>query len=88
MNNYQIRMYLVNLRQKEGLTQYRVAAKMDVCHQHYNRIENGVIGNAIQFKTLCALSKALNISIKDICEEEANYQKSLNKREEPFGVNK
>lgn len=72
-----IRMYLVHARQKLGYSQYRVASKMGVCHQHYNRIENGVIGKDIQFRTIYALSAALAIPLRVICKEEIKYQKTL-----------
>ena len=78
-----IRMYLVNSRQKLGLSQNQVAKRMGACHQHYNRIENGVIGRSIQFKTIYSLANALDISIEIISDEEIKYQNSLTKREEP-----
>ena len=74
---YPIRMYLVNARQKLGLSQYRVASLMRVSHQHYNRIENGRIGVTIQFKTIRALAYALELPIEVIWEEEEKYQLSL-----------
>ena len=77
MKHNSIRMYLVNTRQKLGYTQYLVALKMGVCHQHYNRIESGAIGTAIQFKTLVALSIALIIPLEVICKEEADYQNNI-----------
>ena len=77
MKYHPIRMYLVNARQKLGYSQYRVALEMGVSHQHYNRLENGVIGKAIQFRTIYALSIALDIPIEVICEEEIAYQRSL-----------
>ena len=76
-------MYLVNSRQKLGLSQNQVAKRMGACHQHYNRIENGIIGRAIQFKTVHLLSLALNIPIEIMSDEEIKYQNSLTKREEP-----
>ena len=78
MKYYPIRMYLVNARQKLGFSQYRVALEMGVSHQHYNRIENGAIGEAIQFKTIVSLAYALNIPVQVIWEEEEKYQASLN----------
>ncbi len=72
-------MYLVNARQKLGFSQYRVALEMGVSHQHYNRIENGVIGDAIQFRTISALAYALDIPIPVIWNEEERYQRSLRK---------
>ena len=77
MKYYPIRMYLVNARQKLGYSQYRAALEMGVSHQHYNRLENGRIGEAIQFKTLRLLSIALDIPIEVMWEEESKYQKSL-----------
>ena len=77
MKYHPIRMYLVNARQKLGFSQYRVALEMGVSHQHYNRIENGVIGNAIQFRTITALASALDIPIQIIWDEEIRYQRSL-----------
>lgn len=79
MKYHPIRMYLVNARQKLGYSQYRVAQEMHVCHQHYNRIENGVIGDAIQFRTITALACALDIPIQVIWDEEERYQRSLRK---------
>lgn len=72
-----IRMYLVNARQKLGLSQYRVASLMRVSHQHYNRIENGRIGKSIQFRTIRLLAYALDIPIDVIWDEEEKYQASL-----------
>lgn len=77
MKYYQIRMYLVNARQKLGYSQYRVASEMGVCHQHYNRIENGVTGKDIQFRTIYALSVVLEIPFNVICEKEVEYQRIL-----------
>ena len=77
MKYHPIRMYLVNARQKLGYSQYRVALDMGICHQHYNRIENGVIGSAIQFRTLNSLAIALEIPIEVIWKEEVAYQESL-----------
>lgn len=71
-----IRMYLVNARQKLGLSQYRVASLMRVSHQHYNRIENGRIGKSIQFRTIRLLAYALDIPIDVIWDEEEKYQAS------------
>ena len=85
---HKIRMYLINQRQKLGYTQYKVALLMGICHQHYQKIESGVIGKAIQFKTIYALSKALDIPIEVISSQEMKYQESLSKEEEPLGVNK
>jgi len=79
MKYHLIRMYLVNARQKLGFSQYRVALEMGVSHQHYNRIENGVIGDAIQFRTISALAYALDIPIPVIWNEEERYQRSLRK---------
>ena len=83
---HKIRMYLINQRQKLGYTQYKVALLMGICHQHYQKIESGVIGKAIQFKTIYALSKALDIPIEVISSQEMKYQESLIKEEEPLGV--
>ena len=83
-----IRMYLINQRQKLGYTQYKVALLMGVCHQHYQKIESGAIGKAIQFKTIYALSNALDIPIELISIQEMKYQESLIKEEEPLGDNK
>ena len=55
----------------------RVASEMGVCHQHYNRIENGVIGKDIQFRTIYALSVVLDIPFNVICEKEVEYQRLL-----------
>lgn len=77
MKYHPIRMYLVNARQKFGYSQYRVAQDMGVCHQHYQRIESGVIGKNISFRTINALSVALDIPVHVIWEEEIEYQKQL-----------
>ena len=79
MKYHTIRMYLVNARQKLGYSQYRVASEMGVCHKHYKRIENGVIGDAIQFRTITALAYALDIPIQVIWDEEERYQRSLHR---------
>ena len=77
MKYHPIRMYLVNARQKLGLSQYRVALEMGVSHQHYNRIENGIIADSIQFKTILLLAYALDIPVQVIWDEEEKYQQSL-----------
>ena len=73
----QLRMYLVKAREKLGYSQYRAASEAMMSHQHYNRIENGRIGEQIQFRTLVELASALEIPIKKMWEEECAYQLSL-----------
>ena len=77
MNHRLIRMYLVNARQKLGYSQYRVSKNAGLSHQHYNRIENGVVGTNIQFRTIEKLANALAISTSKAWEEECNYQALL-----------
>ena len=77
MKYHPIRMYLVNARQKLGYSQYRAASETGLCHQHYNRIESGIVGKTIQFRTLNALATALEIPIDVIWEEEVAYQELL-----------
>ena len=67
-----IRMYLVNARQSSVFT-YRVALEMGY-HQHYNRIENGAIGEAIQFKTIVSLAYALNIPVQSSGKRKKNIK--------------
>ncbi len=67
-------MYLINARQKLGYSQYRVAIKANLSHQHYNRIENGDVGSNIQFRTIEKLANALAIPVAIAWEEECKYQ--------------
>ena len=71
------RMYLINARQKMGLSQYKVEQLSGISRAHYNRIENGVVTVSVQFRTLKAISIALDIPFEVMWKEESSYQNSI-----------
>ena len=77
MKYKKLRLYLCIRRLELGYSQYQVAAKLGVCHQHYSRIENGFIGSRITFATMIKISKALKISLDELSSKEIEYQMSL-----------
>lgn len=71
----QLRMYLVEAREKLGYSQYRVALNANMTHQHYNMIENGKVNKNVSFRALVSIGAALKIPFNELIELEFNYQK-------------
>ena len=78
MNYRKLRLYLCIRRLELGYSQYQVAAKLGVCHQHYSRIENGNIRSRITFVTMIKIANALEMSLEELSKNEIEYQRSLN----------
>lgn len=72
-----LRLYLSEARMKLGYSQYQVAKMVGIAHQNYSRIENGIIGRDIAFRTLVKIGKVLNISYQDLVNYELEYQRRL-----------
>mgnify|MGYP003295996099 CR=1 FL=1 len=77
MNYKKIRMYLVNKRILLRYSQYKVSKDAGISHQHYNMIENGVVGINLSVRSLCGIADSLGMSYQEICELEKRYQKEI-----------
>lgn len=77
MKYHPIRVYLFKKRSRLGYSQYRVARESGISHQHYNRIENGVINYRITFRTLVKIAKCLKISAQELITKEEEYQQQI-----------
>ena len=72
-----LRLYLSDARMKLGYSQYMVAKLTHMPHQNYCRIENGVIGKDIAFRTLVNIARVLKIPYQDLVNYELEYQGKL-----------
>ena len=68
-----LRMYLVNARQKKGYSQRRTARESGVSYQHYAKIENGDRGKKVSFLTIGRIAAILDISLDDLYQLEKAY---------------
>lgn len=72
-DNLNIRMYLVNARQKKGYSQRKTAQEAGLSAQHYCRIENGERGKKISFLTIGRIAKVLEIPLDEYYRYERSY---------------
>ena len=77
MKYQKLRIYLSERRIQLGYSQYRVAAELGICHQHYSRIEHGRIGKLVSFRTMVKIADVLKMDINELRVKEIEYQNSL-----------
>ncbi len=70
-----MREYLKQLREKMGITQQKVADKLDISLSYYNLIENGDRQKNMDLLLASKISKVLNVSLEFIISEEAKLSK-------------
>lgn len=70
-----MRMYLVRLKQKAGISSYDLAQKLFLDKSSYYRIETGEKGHRMGAPFYHRLAKELNIPVEIIINEEVAYQK-------------
>lgn len=72
----QVREYLVEAREKAGLTQQDVANRIGISRQYYQMVETGERQKRMDLSIAGGLSVVLNIPIAEIVQRESAAQKS------------
>lgn len=67
------RVYLIDLRNKKGLTQLDISKSMGISESYYNLIEQGQRQNNMNIAILYGLSKALKVSVNTLVDKEINF---------------
>ena len=67
------RVYLIDLRNKKGLTQLDISKSMGISESYYNLIEQGQRQKNMNIAILYGLSKALKVSVNTLVDNEINF---------------
>lgn len=69
-----IRMYLVNARNRKGYSMRKTARIVGITFQHYSKIENGDRGERVSFMIMSRIADALEIPMDEMKKLERAYQ--------------
>lgn len=72
----QVREYLIEAREKAGLTQQDVANRIGISRQYYQMVETGERQKRMDLSLAGGLSVVLNIPIAEIVQRESAAQES------------
>ncbi len=72
----QVREYLIEAREKAGLTQQDVANRIGISRQYYQMVETGERQKRMDLSIAGGLSVVLNIPIAEIVQRESTAQES------------
>ena len=72
----QVREYLIEAREKAGLTQQDVANRIGISRQYYQMVETGERQKRMDLSLAGGLSGGLNIPIAEIVQRESAAQES------------
>lgn len=72
----QVREYLIEAREKAGLTQQDVANRIGISRQYYQMVETGERQKRMDLSLAGVLSVVLNIPIAEIVQKESATQES------------
>lgn len=72
----QVREYLIEAREKAGLTQQDVANRIGISRQYYQMVETGERQKRMDLSLAGSLSEVLNIPIAEIVQRESAAQES------------
>lgn len=72
----QVREYLIEAREKAGLTQQDVANRIGISRQYYQMVETGERQKRMDLSLAGRLSVVLNIPIAEIAQRESAAQES------------
>lgn len=72
----QVREYLIEAREKAGLTQQDVANRIGISRQYYQMVETGERQKRMDLSLADGLSVVLNIPIAEIAQRESAAQES------------
>ena len=67
------RVYLIDLRNKKGLTQLDISKRMGISESYYNLIEQGQRQKNMNIVILYGLSKALKVPVNTLVDKEINF---------------
>lgn len=70
----EIRLYLVEARNKKGFSMRRAAQEAGMTYQHYSKIENGDRGTHVSFMVMTRIAEALAIPLNVMREKEKEYR--------------
>lgn len=68
------RSYLIEQREKRGLTQTKAAKEMGISQNYLSSIETGVRQREIKLNTLARMAKCYRVSVITLVKMEAKYQ--------------
>ena len=77
----QVREYLIEAREKAGLTQQDVANRIGISRQYYQMVETGERQKRMDLSLAGGLSVVLNIPIAEIVQRESAAQESERQEE-------
>lgn len=69
-----MRSYLIEQREKRGLTQTQAAKEMGISQNYLSNIETGVRQSEIKLNTLVRMAKCYRVSVITLVQMEAKYQ--------------
>lgn len=78
----QVRKYLVEARERAGLTQQEVAKRVGISRQYYQMVETGERQKRMNLSLASVLSGVLNIPIAEIVQRESRAAQKPEKPEE------
>lgn len=70
-----MRDYLVELRDKKGLTQRDVSSRLGISESYYNMIEHGARQRDMSIVLLDELSMIFKVSLKSLVDKELDFIK-------------
>ena len=69
-----MREWLVNMRDKCGISQYKAADLAGISQSYYAAIETGARQSDMSLSTMQKLAAAFGVSVSDIVNAETEYQ--------------
>lgn len=68
-----MRIYLTDLRNKNGLTQKDVSSRLGISESYYNLIEHGARQKDMSVILLLGLSQIFKVSLKSLIDKEIDF---------------
>lgn len=73
-----MRIYLLELREANGLTQKEISSKLGISESYYNLIEKGERQKTLRVDLLKQLSSVLNVTLDKLVDYELTYSNAIN----------
>lgn len=73
-----LRIYLLELREANGLTQKEISSKLGISESYYNLIEKGERQKTLRVDLLKQLSSVLNVTLDKLVDYELTYSNAIN----------
>lgn len=78
----QMRLYLVNLRDKKGYSMRRVAREANMTVSHYSKIENGQRAGRVTLIVMGRIANVLDVTVDQLYKYEESYLEEVYKKQE------